>query len=607
MAWTKSQAESLKRAVEFTKKALTLNPEYSLAHSLQGAIYLFQRQYDKAIAEGQRAISIDPNYADGYALLSQTMCYSGRFEEALALIKKAMRLCPIPRVFYPLTLGRAYNDLERYEKAIPVFEQLQERCRRGECPPSVPSWFIILSYMGLGREEEARAEAEELLRLKPGASLEGLRKTQPYKDPAHLERWISALRKAGLPEHPPLPLPDKPSIAVLPFVNMSGDPEQEYLGDGFTEEIITALSKTPKLFVIARTSSFRYKGKEVDVRMVGRELGVRYVLEGSVRRSKDELRITAQLVDAKTGNHLWAERYDRELKDAFAVQDEITKKIITELQVKLTVGEQARFRAKGTENLQAYLKYLRAREYFFHFTPDDNTRARKLLKEVIAMDPNYSPPYVFLGYTHLQDVFYATIESPRQSVRNAMKLAQKAIAIDQNNPGAHRLLGHIYMITRRHDKAIAEGEKALKLDPNSADVYVKLGQFLFTAGKPEEGILSIERGIRLNPFPPSWYFHLLASAYRTTGRYEEAIKAGKKAIEIEPKDLFAWVHLAASYSLLGRLEEASAAAKEIHQINPKFCIEPEKTIYKNQADMERLRNALRKAGLPDCPPRRSSK
>jgi tetratricopeptide (TPR) repeat protein len=162
------------------------------------------------------------------------------------------------------------------------------------------------------------------------------------------------------------------------------------------------------------------------------------------------------------------------------------------------------------------------------------------------------------------------------------------------------------MMMRQHDKAIAEGEKALKLDPNSADVYVKLGQFLYSAGKPEKAILSIETGIRLNPFPPSWYFHLLASAYRTAGRYEEAIKAGKKALEIEPKDLFAWLHLAASYSLLGRLEEASAAAQEILQINPKFCI-PKGTLYKNQLDMDRFTNALRKAGLPDCPPRRSSK
>ena len=193
----------------------------------------------------------------------------------------------------------------------------------------------------------------------------------------------------------------------------------------------------------------------------------------------------------------------------------------------------------------------------------------------------------------------STSESPRQSVRNAMKLAQKAIAMDPNDPYAHGLLGRIYMLTRRHDKAIAEGEVTLKLDPNSADGHVRLGQILNVAGKPEKAIISMKRGIRLNPFPPNWYLHSLASAYRNAGRYEEAIRAGKKAIEIEPKDLHARLHIAASYSLLGRLEEASAAAKEILQINPKFSLEHFAKIlpYKNQEDTDRFIAALRKAGL----------
>jgi adenylate cyclase len=315
LAWTKSQAKSLKRAMEFTEKSLSLDPENPVAHGLMGNIYLFHRQYEKAIAQGQRAVSLGPNFADGYAMLSQTMRYSGRFEESLELIKKAVRLSPIHRAFYTAALAYAYLMSERYEEAIQVSEQLIERWRRGECPPAWGYLGLILAYMGLGRDEEARAKAEELLRLRPALSLELIRKVHPYKNPAHLERNLSALRKAGIPEKPPLPLPDKPSIAVLPFVNMSGDPEQEYFSDGITEEIITAISKTPKLFVIARTSSFKYKGKEVDVRTVGRELGVRYVLEGSVRKAEDQLRITAQLVDTKTGNHLWAERYDRELKN----------------------------------------------------------------------------------------------------------------------------------------------------------------------------------------------------------------------------------------------------------------------------------------------------
>jgi TolB-like protein len=397
MAWTKSQAESLKLAVEFTKKALTLNPEDSFAHSLQGSIYLFQRQYDKAIAEGQRAISIDPNFADGYAILSQTMCYSGRFEEALALIKTAMRLCPIPRVFYPLTLGRAYLDLERYEKAIPAFKQLQERCRRGECPPQIASVFIIVSYMGLGREEEARAEAEELLKLKPDFSLDGLRKTQPYKDPAHLESWLRALRKAGIPEKPPLPPPDKPSIAVLPFDNLNRDPKQDYFVDGITDDLITDLSKISGLFVIARSSVFRYKGKPVDVKKVSRELGVKHVLEGSVRKAGNQVRINAKLIEASTGGHLWAERYDGKMDDVFALQDEITTKIVKALAVELTPGEQEQVAKKETENITAYDSFLKARAHYLRYTPEDFAKALSHFENTIETDPNYRRAYFFMA------------------------------------------------------------------------------------------------------------------------------------------------------------------------------------------------------------------
>jgi adenylate cyclase len=277
--WTKSPPKSYKLALECAKQAIALNEKDPMAHSLLGTIYLLQRQHEKAIAEGERAIALNPNYADGYAILSQIMRYSGRFEEALALIEKGIRLFPNPRVFYPWNLSNTYVDLGRYEEALAIAKQLQERCLKGECHPSWGKTELIVSYMGLGREEEARAEVEEYLRLSPTRSLEYHRKTRPYKDPAHLERWISALRKAGLSESPPLPLPDKPSIAVLPFVNMSGDPEQEYFSDGITESIITGLSNTPRLFVIARNSTFTYKGKPTNVQKVGRELGVRYVLE----------------------------------------------------------------------------------------------------------------------------------------------------------------------------------------------------------------------------------------------------------------------------------------------------------------------------------------
>jgi adenylate cyclase len=520
--WTESPAESFKRAVECTKKALTLDEESPIAHSMMANIYLFQRQYEKGIAEGERAISVDPNYADGYARLAQVMLYSGRYEEALTLIKKAMRLCPMPRAWYPVILSQAYNHLERYEEAIPVLRKLLERCRRGECPPSWAQTGLIMSYIGLSKEEEARVEAEELLRVDPTYSLERHRKLSFYKDPAHLERILSALRKAGIPENPPLPLPDKPSIAVLPFVSMSEDKSQEFFSDGLTEEIITALSKTPKLFVIARNSSFVYKGKAVNVQKVSRELGVKYVLEGSVQKSGNQVRITAQLIDATTGNHLWAERYDREMKDIFAIQDEITLEIIKAMQVELTMGEMARVTGKGTKNLDAYLRALQAQEEWLRLDKEGSIKARQLATEAIALDPEYGYPYAILAWCYMLDVVHRYSGSSEESMNLAVKAIQKAFALDVSDHRIHRVLSNLYVMQGKHDEAITSSKRALELCPGGAGAHENLGIALLFACRPIEAIPMLEEAIELDPFPPAVCHRNLAMAYCHVGRYEDA-------------------------------------------------------------------------------------
>ncbi len=398
------------------------------------------------------------------------------------------------------------------------------------------------------------------------------------------------------------PLPDKPSIAVLPFDNMSGDPEQEYFSDGLTEEIITALSKTPKMFVIARNSTFTYKGKPVKVNQVAEELGVRYVLEGSVRKAEDRVRITAQLIDALTGHHLWAERYDRDLKDIFALQDEITMKIINALQVELTEGEHARLWGKGTNNLQAYLKSLRAREYYLTQTKEGNALARRFAEEAIALDPEYAPPYHFLSVTHFMDVLFRTTKSPEQSMKRAVELIQKAIALDDSYALAHGWLGFLYTyIMRKYEKGIMEAQKGVALDPNGAHGYLYLSLSLRFAGKFEEAIQAIEKAIRLNPFPPVTYFKFACSAYYGAGRYEEAIAVGKKAVKVSPNDAGSHMILATAYSLAGRQEEARIAAKEVLRLNPKFSVAFWRKMlpYKNQADTERVIGAMLNAGLPE--------
>jgi|Deesub1362A_J573_1020465.scaffolds.fasta_scaffold00689_17 TolB-like protein/Tfp pilus assembly protein PilF len=395
------------------------------------------------------------------------------------------------------------------------------------------------------------------------------------------------------------PLPDKPSIAVLPFVNMSGDPKQEYFSDGITEEIITALSKLPKLFVIARNSTFTYKGKPVKVQQVSQDLGVRYVLEGSVRKAGDKVRITAQLIDALTGRHLWAERYDRRLKDIFAVQDEITMKIITAMGVKLTAGEQARLSAKGTDNLDAYLKYLEGREHLFRFNKDNNLLARQRAEEAMDLDPEYSNAHALLGKTHILDVWFKWSKSPKESLVRAFEFAKKALALDESNIVARRALSHIYLLKRQHDKAIAECERTVSYAPNAADSIYNLGIILRFSGRAKEAISMHERAIRLNPMPPASYLYQLGLCYTFIGEFEKAIAICNKALDQNPNDLVGRITLAIAYSSLGREEEARAEAAEVLRINPKFSVEyASKTWpYKNQADRDLVFGALRKAGL----------
>jgi adenylate cyclase len=395
------------------------------------------------------------------------------------------------------------------------------------------------------------------------------------------------------------PLPDKPSIAVLPFTNLSGDPEQEYFSDGITEEIITALSSVPKLFVIARNSTFTYKGKPVKVQQVAEELGVRYVLEGSVRKAGDQIRINAQLIDALNGHHLWAKHYDRNLSDIFAVQDEITKKIITAMQVKLTAGEDVKAAARGTNNLEAYLKCLQANELINQINPESNALGRQLTEEAITLDPEYAWAYYTLGRTYTVEVWLGMTKSPKQSIAKAMELFQKAIALDGTLAEAYSSLGFLYSMTRQHDKGIAEAEKAVALNPNSATAHFFLGKTLFFAGRSEESIPEYKKAIRLNPIPASAYPWSLGLSYAYTGQYEEAMSWCKKAVRQEPNDLLAHIMMTVVYSLSGREEAGRAEAAEVLRIQPKFSLEKfeKKLTYKREEDRVRFLGALRKAGL----------
>ena len=395
-------------------------------------------------------------------------------------------------------------------------------------------------------------------------------------------------------------LPDKPSIAVLPFVNMSDDPKQEYFCDGITEEIITGLSKISGLLVIASNSSFTYKGRAVRVQEVGKDLGVKYVLEGSVRKAGDRVRITAQLIDTSTGHHLWSERYDRELKGIFVIQDEITTELMRVMQVKLTEGEQAcAWIRRGSGNLVAYEKGMKGMEYFRRFSPEGNVQARKMFEEGIALDPEAPGNYVMLGWTHLLDILQGRTEAPDRSMEQAADLAMKALDLDASQADVHALLGYVYLLKRDYDRAIAEGERAVSLNPNYADAYAWLAMILTSAGKPTEAIVMIKKAMRLNPRSPNWFFTTLGDAYLWAQRYSEAVGEYSNAVQNSPGYLFAYLGLTASYSLLGREKEAAETAAKVLSIDPKFSLDRhEKNLSnKEQADKDRYISALRKAGL----------
>lgn len=397
-----------------------------------------------------------------------------------------------------------------------------------------------------------------------------------------------------------LRLPDKPSIAVLPFVNMSGDPEQEYFSDGITEEIITGLSKIPGMFVVARNSSFIYKGKSVNVRQACRELGVRYLLEGSVRKAGSRVRITAQLIDAQEDHHLWAERYDRELKDIFAIQDEITTEIMRAMQVTLTEGEQAcEWLRRGSGNLEAYEKGMKGMEYFRCFSPEGNFQARKLFEEGIRLDPESPGNYVMLAWTHITDLLNGWTNTPDRSMEQAVDLARKVLDLDDSQSDAHSLLGYTYLLKREYDHAISEGERAIALNPNGADALVWLAMILTSAGRADEAAGLIKKAMRLNPFPPNWYFLSLGDAHFWMERYDEAVGEYTKALQRSPDFLLACLGLVASLSFSGREQEAADAAARVVAIDPKFSLNQfEMSVtHKRQAERDRLVAALRKAGL----------
>lgn len=391
-------------------------------------------------------------------------------------------------------------------------------------------------------------------------------------------------------------LPDKPSIAVLPFRNLSDDPKQEYFSDGLAEDIITGLSKVPKLFVIARNSTFTYKGKNVKIRQVSEELGVRYVLEGSVRKVDNRLRITAQLIDAIKGHHLWAERFDREFKDIFAIQDEITIKILTALRIQLADARVARLHERSTDNLQAYLKLCEGLGYLYEVKYGDAIRS---FKEARSLDPLCSMAYAYEAYSQVSNYFRGPNSIRAQSLKKAFEAGKKCEELADDVAECSPAMGLVYLARREYDKAVFEGKRGVDAYPNSPIAARIFGWILRAVGKHVESIEQLERALRLDPINPQSPLVLISASYLAMGRYEDAIETCWKALEHSPNHLGAYLVLAAAYSTKGDMDKARAAASKIMEINPNFSAKHfmRSWPYKDEAYKNFILNHLLKAGL----------
>ena len=394
------------------------------------------------------------------------------------------------------------------------------------------------------------------------------------------------------------PPQDKPSIAVLPFLNMSGDVEQEYFSDGITEDLLTALSKLSGLLVISRNSVFQYKGKAVKPEDVSRDLGVRYLLEGSVRKAGKRVRVTAQLIDATTGYHMWAERYDRDLDDIFALQDEVTEQIVSALAVQLTSGEQARLERKYTDNLEAYDCYLRADANFSSLTPERLAETRQLYEKAISLDPHFAAAYASLSTTYIIEWDLQWNEDPT-ALDRAADLAEKAKALDDSLPLAHRVLAGVYLFKKDHERALTAAQRALSLDPNDAAAYARLGLILNYLGQPARTRHLVEQAMQLNPHYPSHYIFAIGHAEYLMGQYDAAIATFKRAIARNPDTPAPHAYLAAVYTTLGQRQEAQVEVAEVLRISPNYSIQAarERSLYKDKAILESHLTRLQKAGL----------
>jgi len=508
-----------------------------------------------------------------------------RFVDAVALLAQALAIDPLAEATHR-KLMQLHAAQGRADAALRQFSTLEK---------------LMEAELGVRPEKETLDLARDIRnRRQKGAAPISAARVGEEPPPHHTSQ--SALETSfGLD----LSLPEKPSIAVLPFANMSSDPQQEFFSDGITEDIITALSKIDDLLIVARNSTFSYKGKAVDVKQVSEEQGVRYVLEGSVRKAGNRVRVTAQLSDATTGHHKWAERYDRNLDDLFAIQDEITREIIVALEVRLKSGEQVRIRSSGTENVEAWECVRLGMDALNRVTPESLIEARRLITRALELDPDYPMGWASLGWVHFHEADIATGYNEKTArgvaLDAAMDAGRRALELDRSCAEAYAMLALCGLSLGKYDYAIENTENVIALAPNHAGTLATSAVVLSKSGYPHRAFELIRKAMRLCPLYPGWYLYVLGTACRLLGRNEDAVKVLEEAIRRNPDALGLHVNLASVLGELARLEEARIPVAAILNINPEFSIAKysAELSYRDPADLKRFVDGLRAAGLPE--------
>jgi TolB-like protein/Tfp pilus assembly protein PilF len=572
--WASDRLQSRKQSVYHCEKAIELEPDNALVQSYMAEHLISLREYERAEFHADKAIELNPNASEGYTEKAAVMGFTRRYEEAIALADHCLQLDP-HSVGAGWCAGQVYRANGQYDKAIKTFRSIPN------APASIHAQ-IAASLAGLGRVDQAKKEMkqyqilarEQMLRYPDSREDWHLywSEYELFQNSEDFETYFDQLLKAGLCDYLEETTDSVPSIAVLPFENMSGDPEQDYFSEGITSDIIATLSRFRGMHVIARHSTLVYKERKASLEEIAAEQQVRYILEGSIRKSGNRIRVIAELIDSHSGENCWSESYDRELDDIFAVQDEITFNITVAMKVHLNAGDRARGNASGTKSVKAWELCTQASDFEDSYIRDNINKARGLIRSALEIDPNYSFAWTTLGWLHWQEVYLAWTDSIDATLDKAENAAQKALELEPGSADAWILTGTILQARGKAQEGITACQKAVSIAPGNSEAQALTGFSFVYAGEPEKALPYYQASLRLAPNCPNWYLLLGGGIYQSKGELPKAIKIYQQAVDVEPESPLARVFLMDTLIDAGYIRKAKKIAGEIRALDDAFKV-----------------------------------